>query len=171
MYLPISHNQFVDDTMTMGSTTIKEAYTIQKTMDEFFEVSSISINLGKYQVLFFNTPEAIQVNLSNLLGSISILNPSQLHPHLVIAQNATNMHFLLRPTQLNIHQSIFLRFLFKKHLFSWCTCLATYATCVHALVAYLIARVYYKKFKKLKRFALLGEFYGICQDSKPYYLM
>jgi hypothetical protein len=41
---PVSHNQFVDDTMMMGSTTAREANTIHKILNDFSVASDISIN-------------------------------------------------------------------------------------------------------------------------------
>jgi len=77
MNYPISHSQFVDDTMTMGSTTIKESSTIRKILDDFSEAFDISINSGKSRVFFLNTPEAIQVHLANILGFTHSSLPSK----------------------------------------------------------------------------------------------
>jgi ABC-type sugar transport system permease subunit len=74
---PISHSQFVDDTMTMGSSTAKESSTIRTILDDFSTALGISINAGKSQVFFFNTPESIQIHLENLLGFTRISLPSK----------------------------------------------------------------------------------------------
>ena len=54
---PQTHQQFVDDTMLMGMSTVKEAHGIKEGLDTFLEDSGLEINKTKYQVYFFNTPK------------------------------------------------------------------------------------------------------------------
>lgn len=53
----VSHSQFVDDTMMMGSPTTEEARKIWDILQDFSEASGTSINAKKYQIFFFNTPQ------------------------------------------------------------------------------------------------------------------
>jgi mannosylglycoprotein endo-beta-mannosidase len=64
----LSHLQFVDDTFLMGLATVKEAQEFKKTLDLFNLALGTIINREKSQVLFFNTPEAIQWPVTTLLG-------------------------------------------------------------------------------------------------------
>jgi hypothetical protein len=52
----------------MGATTAREASTIHEILTDFSATSGININSGKSQIFFFNTPDAIQNHLSNILG-------------------------------------------------------------------------------------------------------
>ena len=45
---PLSHTQFVDDTMLMASPTLKEAHKLKTILDDFSEASGTSINEKKY---------------------------------------------------------------------------------------------------------------------------
>jgi hypothetical protein len=65
---PISHSQFVDDTLLMGSPTIREANAIQEILSSFSEASGLDCNRGKSQIFFFNTPPPIQRHISAILG-------------------------------------------------------------------------------------------------------
>lgn len=51
----VTHQQFVDDTMLMGSPTVKEARTFSKVLRTFTEASGMEINLTKSKLFFFNT--------------------------------------------------------------------------------------------------------------------
>jgi hypothetical protein len=42
---PLSHNQFVDDTMLMGVPSVKEARAFKTVIDDFMEASRTSINI------------------------------------------------------------------------------------------------------------------------------
>jgi hypothetical protein len=63
-----SHRQFMDDTLLMNTPTTKEALKLKTILFDFNEASSTTFNLEKSQVLFLNTPLAIQNNISRLLG-------------------------------------------------------------------------------------------------------
>jgi hypothetical protein len=54
--------------MMMGAATSREANTICKILNDFSVASKISINSGKSKILFFNTPEAIQLHISRIRG-------------------------------------------------------------------------------------------------------
>jgi hypothetical protein len=64
---PLSHNQFVDDNLMMGSPTVREALKINNILNDFCEASGTSINHDKSQIFFFNTPLAVQIHISHLL--------------------------------------------------------------------------------------------------------
>jgi hypothetical protein len=52
---PISHSQFVDDTLMMGSPTVKEAHSFLSILQTFSEASGLDFNKDKSQIFFFNT--------------------------------------------------------------------------------------------------------------------
>jgi hypothetical protein len=65
---PISHNQFVDNTLMMGSPTVKEAHSFLSILQTFCDASGLEFNKGKSHIFFFNTPAAIQRHISEILG-------------------------------------------------------------------------------------------------------
>jgi hypothetical protein len=65
---PISHSQFVDDTLLMGSPTVREANSLLDILQTFSDASSLDCNKDKSQVFFFNTPPTIQCHISGILG-------------------------------------------------------------------------------------------------------
>ena len=52
---PQTHQQFVDDNMLMGPSSIHEARGTKECLNTFLEASSLEINKEKYQTYFFNT--------------------------------------------------------------------------------------------------------------------
>jgi hypothetical protein len=50
---PISHSQFVDDTLMMGSPTVREAQRILNILNTFCAASGMDINRGKISALLF----------------------------------------------------------------------------------------------------------------------
>jgi hypothetical protein len=65
---PISHSQFVDDTLLMGSPTVREASSISDILQTFSDASGLDCNKDKSQIFFFNTPIPVQRHISGLLG-------------------------------------------------------------------------------------------------------
>jgi hypothetical protein len=65
---PLSHSQFVDDTLLMGSPTAREATALKEILQLFSEASGLECNLDKSQIFFFNTPLPIQLHISTILG-------------------------------------------------------------------------------------------------------
>jgi exonuclease III len=65
---PISHSQFVDDTLLMGSPTVKEANSILQILQTFSDASGLDCNKDKSLIFFFNTPPPVQRHISDLLG-------------------------------------------------------------------------------------------------------
>jgi len=65
---PISHSQLLDDTMIMGVPTIQKAHSIICVIFDFCDASGTSINSEKSHIFFFNTPRAIQIHISCILG-------------------------------------------------------------------------------------------------------
>jgi hypothetical protein len=56
---PISHSQFVDDTLLMGTPTIREANSLLSILQTFSDASGMDCNKDKSQIFFFNTPPSI----------------------------------------------------------------------------------------------------------------
>jgi hypothetical protein len=56
---PISHNQFVDDTLLMGNPTVREANYLLEILQTFSDASGLDCNKDKSQIFFFNTPPPI----------------------------------------------------------------------------------------------------------------
>jgi hypothetical protein len=82
-----THQQFVDDTMLMGTPKVDEAHAIKQFLKDFMTAPGTSINQGKSQILFFNTPPTIQTNLAKILGyQISDL-PTKYPGALVVANS------------------------------------------------------------------------------------
>jgi hypothetical protein len=65
---PISHSQFVDDTLLMGTPTVREANSILQILQTFSEASGLDCNKDKSLIFFFNTPPPVQRHISDLLG-------------------------------------------------------------------------------------------------------
>jgi ribonuclease HI len=65
---PISHSQFVDDTLLMGSPTVREANSLQAILQTFSDASGLDCNKDKSQIFFFNTPPQVQRHISDILG-------------------------------------------------------------------------------------------------------
>ena len=63
-----NHQQFVDDTMLMGPSTVKEAHEIKEGLDTFLVASGLEINKTKSQEYFFNTPRITRRNILRILG-------------------------------------------------------------------------------------------------------
>jgi hypothetical protein len=63
-----SHSQFVDDTLLMNSPTVREANKLNSILSDFTEASGMTLNLDKSKLYFFNTPAAVQIHISRLLG-------------------------------------------------------------------------------------------------------
>jgi hypothetical protein len=65
---PISHSQFVDDTLLMGSPTVREANSLLDILQTFSDASGLDCNKDKSQIFFFNTPPPVQCHIYGLLG-------------------------------------------------------------------------------------------------------
>lgn len=63
-----THQQFVDDAMLMGITSVREARVIKKTLEEFIKNSGLDINKGKSQLFFFNTQMEMKRKIIRTLG-------------------------------------------------------------------------------------------------------
>eukprot|EP00253_Pinus_taeda_P017014 PITA_17014 len=71
---PLSHQQFVDDTMLFGHPSSQEAKAFKSPLSLFSEASGTSINASKSQLFFFNSPVSTQRNIARILGfSIAVL--------------------------------------------------------------------------------------------------
>ena len=69
-----THQQFVDDSILMGTSTVKEARGIKEGMDKFLEASGLEINKTKSQVYFFNIK---RMNILIILGFLEGRLPSK----------------------------------------------------------------------------------------------
>jgi hypothetical protein len=74
---PISHNQFVDDTLMLSSPTIRESLHILNILQTFCTASGMDINKEKSQLFFFNTPLPVQLHITNILGFTRSSLPSK----------------------------------------------------------------------------------------------
>eukprot|EP00253_Pinus_taeda_P016597 PITA_16597 len=74
---PLSHQQFVDDTMLFGHPSFAEAKSFKAMLELFSEASGTSINASKSQLFFFNTPVSIQRNITHILGFTIAVLPSK----------------------------------------------------------------------------------------------
>jgi hypothetical protein len=63
-----SHNQFIDDTLLMNSPTACKSLKLNSILSDFIEASGMTLNLDKSKIFFFNTPVAIQIHISKILG-------------------------------------------------------------------------------------------------------
>jgi hypothetical protein len=72
-----SHSQFVDDMMLLNTPTMQEANKLRSILNDFSDTSGTTFNLAKSQLFFFNTPEAIQQHISQLMNIPICSLPSQ----------------------------------------------------------------------------------------------
>lgn len=66
--LTCSHQQFVDDTILMGRSTVAEAKTLKKILNLYESASGQVVNRAKSSIFFLNTPEHRQFKLAQILG-------------------------------------------------------------------------------------------------------
>eukprot|EP00253_Pinus_taeda_P007163 PITA_07163 len=64
----ISHQQFVDDNMIFGHSSIQEARSLNSLLTNFSVASGACINRIKSQIFFFNTHLSIQRAIARILG-------------------------------------------------------------------------------------------------------
>eukprot|EP00253_Pinus_taeda_P019493 PITA_19493 len=74
---PLSHQQFVDDTMLFGHPSSQEAKVFKYLLSLFSEASGTSINASKSQIFFFNTQVTTQRNIARTLGFTIASLPSK----------------------------------------------------------------------------------------------
>jgi hypothetical protein len=65
---PISHSQFVDDTLLMGTPTACEANSLLSILQTFSDALGLDYKKDKSQIFFFNTPPPIQRHVFDILG-------------------------------------------------------------------------------------------------------
>jgi hypothetical protein len=82
---PISHSQFVDDTLMMGSPMVQEAQKILSIVQTFCDASGMDINEEKSQIFFFNTSMSIQLHITTILGFNRSSLPSKYMFFLIIS--------------------------------------------------------------------------------------
>ena len=64
---PQTHQQFVDDNMLVGPSSVQEARGIKDCLNTFLEASGLEINKEKSQTYFFNTPRITKRNILRIL--------------------------------------------------------------------------------------------------------
>eukprot|EP00253_Pinus_taeda_P008458 PITA_08458 len=64
----VSHQQFVDDNMIFGYSSIQEARSLNSLLNNFSVASGACINRIKSQILFFNTHPSTQRAIARILG-------------------------------------------------------------------------------------------------------
>ncbi|XP_057854930.2 uncharacterized protein LOC131064707 [Cryptomeria japonica] len=65
---PISHSQFVDDTILFGEATEKEVVVIKKLLNDYEIGSGQSMNKEKSMIYFFNTNVRMQSKIKEIMG-------------------------------------------------------------------------------------------------------
>ena len=53
---PHTHQQFVDDTMLMGVSSIREARAIKDTLESYKRASGLEVDKDRSKIYYFNTP-------------------------------------------------------------------------------------------------------------------
>ena len=64
---PQTHQQFVDDTMLMGNSSVQEAKTLKTSLNTFLLASGLDINKEKSHIYFFNTCQITKQNILCIL--------------------------------------------------------------------------------------------------------
>eukprot|EP00253_Pinus_taeda_P029276 PITA_29276 len=64
----VSHQQFVDDNMIFGHSSVQEARSLNALLNNFSEASGAHINKVKSQIFFFNTHPTTQRAIARILG-------------------------------------------------------------------------------------------------------
>eukprot|EP00253_Pinus_taeda_P020461 PITA_20461 len=64
----VSHQQFVDDNMIFGHSSIQEARSLNSLLNNFSVASGACINIIKSQIFFFNTHPSTQRAIARILG-------------------------------------------------------------------------------------------------------
>eukprot|EP00253_Pinus_taeda_P011019 PITA_11019 len=72
-----SHQQFVDDNMLFGHSSVQEARAFKLILKNFSEASGALINKVKSEIFFFNTPPVTQREIARILGFTIASLPSK----------------------------------------------------------------------------------------------
>ena len=64
---PHTYQQFVDETMLTGPSSVEEAKGIKQELDTFLEANGLEINKDKSQVYVFHTPKITRRNIIRIL--------------------------------------------------------------------------------------------------------
>ena len=75
--MPQTHQQFVDDMMLMGVSSVREARERKQTLETFKQASGLDINKEKSQLFFFNTQAETKRSIIRILGFTEGLLPSK----------------------------------------------------------------------------------------------
>ena len=72
---PQTHQQFLDDTMLMGVSSVREERAIKDTLEIYKRDSGMEVNKDKSQIYYLNTPPIMRRNINRILefveGSLS----------------------------------------------------------------------------------------------------
>ncbi|XP_059065974.1 uncharacterized protein LOC131857424 [Cryptomeria japonica] len=63
----LTHQQFADDTMLLGSANSMEAMTFKSILNQYASASGQQVNHGKSEIFFFNTNYRIETEISRIL--------------------------------------------------------------------------------------------------------
>lgn len=74
---PQTHQQFVDDTMLMGVSSVREAREIKDTLEIYKRASGLEVNKDKSQIYYFNTPPIMRQNINRILEFVEGYLPSK----------------------------------------------------------------------------------------------
>jgi hypothetical protein len=104
-HIPISDNQFVDDTMLMRILTTREAKYFKTILDDFMEAFGTFINHIKHQIFFLNTPLVFQFHVSHIPSYSQISPPSKYlrSPLLYSTIHNATWEYLLSKLNKNIY--------------------------------------------------------------------
>ena len=62
-----THQQFIDDTMLMGASSICEAWAIKNMLETFKRASGLEVKKAKSQIFYFNTTLLTKQNINRIL--------------------------------------------------------------------------------------------------------
>lgn len=64
---PVTHQQFANDTLLCGQSSLQEAGVIRRTIDTFCRATGQHVYWAKSEVMFFNTGGSRQQEITNIL--------------------------------------------------------------------------------------------------------
>ena len=64
---PETYQQFVDDTMLMGVSSVREVRAIKGMLEIYKRASGLKVNKDKSQIYYFNTPPITWWNINRIL--------------------------------------------------------------------------------------------------------
>eukprot|EP00253_Pinus_taeda_P010996 PITA_10996 len=152
----IYHQQFVDDNMIFGHSSVQEARALNTLLDNFSKASRDLINKVKSQIFFFNTHPTTQRAIARILGfSIATLPSKYLGaPLIASAQKHSSWTTLLQKLEAKL-------FLWTHHALNMASRLVLINAVLQSMPLYLFSilaapKWVLKAIKKLQRNFLWG---------------